>query len=65
MDLNLIRESLWRRVLKEGAAVAVGEWSPRERPSHKKMTSRAETSEKNSDRLLGKNSLKGESNMTE
>jgi hypothetical protein len=58
MDLNLIRESLWRRVLKEGAVLAVGEWSPRERQSHRKMTTRAETSGKNSDRLLGKNSLK-------
>jgi hypothetical protein len=35
-DWNLIRELLRTSALKEGAVVAVGEWSPRERPRHKK-----------------------------
>jgi hypothetical protein len=44
-DWNLIRESLRTSALKEGAVVAVGQWSPQERPSHKKM-SQAEPLEK-------------------
>jgi hypothetical protein len=44
-DYNLIKESLRASVLKEGVVVAVGEWSPLERPSHRK-TSRAEPTEK-------------------
>jgi hypothetical protein len=61
MDWNLIMELVGMRGLKEGAVVAVGEWSPRERPSHKK-TAWAELSEKKewsyTFKLFGMNSLK-------
>jgi hypothetical protein len=61
IDRNLIIESLGMSGLKEGAVVAVGELSLRERPSHKKM-SQAETSEKKerwyTDKLCEMNSLK-------
>jgi hypothetical protein len=44
-DWNHIREPLRMNSLKEGAVVAVGEQSPQERPSHKKV-SQAEPLEK-------------------
>jgi hypothetical protein len=48
IDLDLLARSsepLGASVLKEGAVGAVGEWSPQEKPSHKK-TSQAETSKR-------------------
>jgi hypothetical protein len=42
---HISSEALGASVLKEGAVGAVGEWSPQEKPSHKKIPE-AETSKK-------------------